>query len=267
MSVITSLLGKKKTIIGMVHFPPLPGAPLYRDESGMDCILERVSSDIKALQDGGIDAVMFCNENDRPYSLSADFSTIAAMSFIIGQISSEISVPFGVDVLWDPKAALAIAKATGASFIREVITGSYSSDMGYWNTNVGDLYRYRKLIDADNVEVLFNISAEFASSTDRRPLEEIARSVVFSSLADGILVSGPMTGLPTSREQLYKVKNAVGDVPVLANTGVKPGNVSELLEVADGAIVGTSLKEEGLTWNQVDSARVRNFMKKVNSLR
>ncbi len=267
MSGITSLLKEKKTIIGMVHFPPLPGTPLYREECGMDCILDRVSNDLKALQDGGIDAVMFCNENDRPYSLSADFSTVSSMSFIIGQISREISVPFGVDVLWDPKAAIAIAKATGASFIREVITGNYSSDMGYWNTNVGDLYRYRKLIDADNVEVLFNISAEFASSTDRRPLEEIARSVVFSSLADGILVSGPMTGLPTSREQLCKVKQAVGDVPVLANTGVKQANVSELLEMADGAIVGTSLKKDGVTWNPVDSARVINLMQQVNSLK
>jgi len=265
MTGITSLLREKKTIIGMVHFPPLPGAPLYKEKCDMKCILEKITSDLNALQNGSIDAVMFCNENDRPYSLNADFSTVAAMSFVIGQISSEITVPFGVDVLWDPKAALAIAKATGASFIREVITGSYSSDMGYWNTNVGELYRYRKLINADNVEILFNISAEFASNSDRRPLDEIARSVVFSSLADGILVSGPMTGLPTSREELFKVKKSVGDVPVLANTGVKLKNVSELLEVADGAVVGTSLKKDGLTWNPVDPVRVRTLMNKVNS--
>jgi membrane complex biogenesis BtpA family protein len=267
MFQITSLLQQKKTVIGMIHFPPLPGAPLYNDGDGMKVILERVSADLVALQEGGIDAVMFCNENDRPYSLDADFSTVSAMSFVIGQVSCDISIPFGIDVLWDPKAAMAIAKATGASFIREVITGSYSSDMGYWNTNVGDLYRYRKLIDAGNVEVLFNISAEFASSADRRPLEEVARSVVFSSLADGILVSGPMTGLPTSRGQLQTVKGAVGDVPVLANTGVKPENVLELMEVADGAIVGTSLKKDGVTWNPVDPVRVREFMKMVNKLK
>ena len=260
-------VGKPKTIVGMVHFPALPGFTLYDNRRGIQWITERVRQDLHALQDGGIDAVMFCNENDRPYMLQADFATVAVMSRIIGELMNEIRVPFGVDVLWDPKAAIAIAKATGAGFIREILAGTFVSDMGLWNTSVGKVYRYRKLLDATDVEIFFNICAEFASSLDRRSVQEVAKSVVFSSLADAILISGPMTGVAPSREILQQVKEKVDNVPVLVNTGVNESNVVELLEVADGVIIGTSLKKDGITWNPVDLERVKRFMKRVETLR
>ncbi len=260
------VFGTEKPIIGMVHFPPLPGSPLYDDSKGMDYIYEWIRKDLKALQEGGIDAVMFCNENDRPYVFRSDFSTVASMSRIIGQVLDEVKVPFGIDVLWDPFAAIAIAKATGASFIREVVTGVYVSDMGLWNTNVGELFRYRKLLDANDVKVFFNISAEFAFNLDSRSLDDIAKSVVFSSLADVILVSGPMTGEAPNVGHIKLVKEKV-NVPVFANTGVKKENVEEVLRIADGAIVGTSLKKDGITWNPVDANKVREFMETVRRVR
>lgn len=262
------LVSKKKFVIGMVHFPACPGFALYDEErSNITHMIERVKGDLLALQENGVDAVMFCNENDRPYTLQADFATVAVMSRVIGELLHLLKVPFGVDVLWDAKAALAIAKATGASFVREVITGAYVSDMGIWNTSVGEVFKYRKLIEAEDVAVLFNIMAEFAYSLDRRPVEFIAKSVVFSSMADAILVSGPMTGLPPDAETVRKVKEQVGNVPVIVNTGVNEENVSNLLNYADGVIVGTSFKKDGITWNPVDPERVRRFMRKVESLR
>ncbi|AEM79262.1 BtpA/SgcQ family protein [Thermoanaerobacter wiegelii] len=263
---INKIFKKDKVVIGMVHFPPLPGSPLYEDESGIKSIVERVRNDLVNLQDGGIDAVMFCNENDRPYRLHADYATVATMGRVIGEIIEEIKVPFGIDVLWDPAASIALAKATGAKFIREVLTGTYISDMGLWNTNIGDIYRYKKLLDANEVAVFFNISAEFAYNLDRRPIEEIAKSVAFSSLADVILVSGPMTGVPPTAEMLKKVRENA-KVPIFINTGVNVNNVHELLQFADGVIVGTGLKKDGITWNPVDKERVKNFMKKVENLR
>ncbi|MCD6462624.1 MAG: BtpA/SgcQ family protein [Thermotogae bacterium] len=263
MEKLKRIFGREKVIIGMIHFPPLPGAPLYDERKGVDWIRKWVEEDLLALQNGGVDAVMFCNENDRPYVFKADYVTIATMSRIIGELLEKIDLPFGVDVLWDPKAALAIAKATGAKFIREVITGTYVSDMGIWNTNVGELYRYRKLIDAEDIAIFFNISAEFASSLDKRSLSEIAKSVVFSSLADVVLVSGPMTGIAPSKNFIKEVKESIPETPVFVNTGVNEENVVELLSVADGAIVGTSLKKEGITWNPVDKDRVKSFMKRV----
>lgn len=261
------LFNKSKIIIGMVHFPALPGFILYDDKKGINWIVSRVRDDLHALQDGGIDAVLFCNENDRPYCLNADYATVATMARTIGQLLDEIKVPFGIDVLWDPKAALAIAKATGAQFVREVLTGTFVSDMGLWSPSVGEIYKYKKLIDGENIKVFFNICAEFASSLDKRPIEEVAKSVVFSSLADAILISGPRTGVPPSIETLARVKETIGDIPVLVNTGVNIENVREFLAVADGAIVGTSLKRDGITWNPVDIERVRRFMESVKAWR
>lgn len=268
MKNIDSIFGnKKKSIIGMVHFPPLPGSPLYDDrQKGIDFIERVVREDLIALQNGGIDAVLFCNENDRPYQIKADYGSIAVMSKVIGKLEDHINVPFGVNVLWDPKASLAVAKATGAIFIREIVSGAYISDMGIWNTNVGEVYRYKRLIEAQEIAVFFNICAEFASRLDSRPLEVIAKSVSFSSLADVILISGPMTGVAPPKELIRKVKANV-DVPVFINTGLRAETVDELLEVADGAIIGTSLKKGGITWNQVEESRVREFMQKVEQHR
>ena len=219
----------------------MPSAPLYDDVKGIKYLKDVVEKDLLSLQEGGIDGVMFCNENDRPYNFNADFATISTMSSIIGSLIYKIKVPFGIDVLWDPKAALAVAKAVGAKFIREIVTGVFVSDMGVWNTQVGEVYRYRRLINAEDVSIFFNISAEFAYNLDRRPLEIIAKSTAFSSLADVILISGPMTGVPPTPQMIKKVKDEV-DIPVFVNTGLSKDNVEEMFKYADGTIVGTSLK-------------------------
>ena len=114
-SWLIELTGKPKPIIGMAHLPALPGTPLYDANGGMGAIREAVRRDLDALQSGGIHAVMFCNENDRPYRLDADFASVAAMVDVIASLRGELSVPFGVNVLWDPKATLAVAVATGAA--------------------------------------------------------------------------------------------------------------------------------------------------------
>ena len=129
---LTELTGVSKPIIGMVHLPALPGTPLFDSDGGMKAIREWVSRDLGALQAGGIDAVMFCNENDRPYRLDSDFASVAAMADVVATMRDSLSVPFGVNVLWDPRATLAVAKATGAAFCREIFTGAFAGDFGLW---------------------------------------------------------------------------------------------------------------------------------------
>jgi membrane complex biogenesis BtpA family protein len=246
--------GKKKVVIGMVHIGALPGTPLYDEKGGMKALIQKAAMDLEALQDGGVDAVMFGNENDRPYSLRAPVGSVAAM-------------PFGVNYLWDPVASVAIAAATGAQFVREIFTGVYASDMGLWVPDCDGALKARRDLGVRDLKLLFNINAEFAASLDTRPLGLRARSAVFSSLADAILVSGPITGQPTEQSALTEVAEAVQDVPVFANTGVNLDNVADVLSVADGCIVGTHFKVAGHTWNAVDPARVRAFMEKVATLR
>ncbi|GAB0117151.1 BtpA/SgcQ family protein [Acidisoma sp. 7E03] len=259
--------GKKKVVIGMVHIGALPGTPLYDERGGMAKLIEGAAADLEHLQAGGVDAVMFGNENDRPYSLKAPTSSVAAMSAVIATLKHKIRVPFGVNYLWDPAASVALAAATGAKFVREIFTGVYASDMGLWVPACDDALKARRNLDVRDLKLLFNINAEFAASLDTRPLPLRAKSAVFSALADAILVSGPITGQATDQSELAAVAEAINDVPVLANTGVNINNVTDVLSVADGCVVGTHFKVDGHTWNAVDPARVRAFMAKVETLR
>jgi membrane complex biogenesis BtpA family protein len=267
MSWLNEIFGHERAIIGMVHFPALPGTPLYDDRASLRPILDRLLRDVEALQAGGIDGLMFCNENDRPYVMQADPVVVAVMARMIGEILHTIKVPFGVDVLWDPVAAIAIAKATGGQWVREVFTGIYASDMGLWDTRCGEVLRYRKQIDAGHIRLLFNICAEFAAPLGGRDIADVARSVTFSSLPDALCISGSMTGTMVEVADLARVKAAVPGMVVLANTGTTVANIAEQLSVADGAVVGTSLKRDGITWNPVDVERVRAFMDAVAAVR
>lgn len=266
-SFFADLFGTEKPVIAMAHFPPLPGTPLYDEKAGIDGIRERVAEDVEKLLRGGVDALLFCNEDDRPYALEANFEAVAVMSHVITEVAPT-DRPFGVDFLWDAKAPLAIAMATGASFVREVFTGVYESDMGLWQPNAAELLRYRRNIGADHIRVFYNITPEFASPLGNRTVEQRARSAIVSSLADAILISGPMAGTEPDQIALQKAKGAAGDsVPVVVNTGTRIDNIARFLEVADGVIVGSSLKVDGYTWNPVDEERVRAYMEEVKQVR
>jgi len=262
-----SVLRNKKPVIAMVHLGALPGTPLYKEDEGLEGIVKNAHKDLTALQNAGVDAVMFGNENDRPYEFSVDAASTATMAYVIGSLKREIKIPFGVNVLWDPMATIALAAATGATFVREIFTGTYASDMGFWAPNAGEALRYKQNLGSEEMLLLFNISAEFAYSQDRRPLTDRARSVVFSSLPDAILVSGQITGEAASMHDLMSVKKALPHTPVLANTGVKHDTVIQVLKTADGCIVGSSLKEDGNTWKPVDPKRARDFMNIVSKFR
>ncbi|MEM6888906.1 MAG: BtpA/SgcQ family protein [Pseudomonadota bacterium] len=259
-----AVFGKIKPVIGMVHLGALPGSPLH--DRRID-LLAAARADLIALQNAGFDAVMFGNENDRPYEMQVDMASTAAMASIIGALKSEITVPFGVNVLWDPMASVALGVATGAHFVREIFTGMYASDMGQWVPDAGAALRYRARLGRPDMATLYNISAEFAHSLDARSLPDRARSAVFSSVPDAVLVSGQITGEAAALSDLEAVKAVLPDTPVLANTGVKHDTVADVLRVADGCIVGSSLKVDGDTWNPVDPARAQDFMDRVRATR
>lgn len=261
------LFATTKPIIAMAHLLPLPGAPLYDAAGSIEKIADAVRRDLDALQEGGVDAVMFGNEGDRPYLLEATPESLAAMAAVIMAVTPSVKVPFGVNYLWDPVASVALAVATDARFVREIFTGVYDSDMGLWAPKGAQALRLRSRLGRDDIKLLFNINAEFAAPLAERPLAKKAQSAVFSSLADGICVSGPMTGDAVPMASLAEVKAAVRSTPVFANTGVNIDNVAAVLEHADGVVIGTHFKVDGNTWNPVDPARVRRFMDHVRQIR
>jgi uncharacterized protein len=254
-----------KAVIAMAHIGALPGSPGF--DGDMQKLIDDVAADVARLQDGGVDAIMFGNEFDRPYQLKAPPEGLAAMTAVIQAVKPALRVPFGVNYLWDPLASVAIAAATGAQFVREIFTGVFASDMGLWAPDCAGAARLRTQVRRPDLKLMFNVNAEFAYSLDQRPIELRARSAVFSSLADAILVSGPLTGEPVDESALRKVRDALPDTPVLANTGVTSDNVAAILAVADGVVIGTHLKVDGVTWNPVDGERVKRFMGVVSALR
>ncbi len=266
MTRFQQVFGRAKPVIAMVHLGAMPGTPLYDAQGGVAAILKGAEADLDALQAAGVDAVMFGNENDRPYELKVDPATTATMAHVIGRLRDRITVPFGVNVLWDPMATMALAAATGAAFVREIFTGTYASDMGLWAPDAGAARRYGARLGIAPA-MLYNVSAEFAGSLDPRPLPDRARSAVFSSIPDAVLVSGAITGEAARMEDLEAVKRVLPTIPVLANTGVRHATVADVLKVADGCIVGSALKVGGETWAPVDPDRASDFMARARAAR
>ena len=266
-SWINELFGVEKPVIGMCHMQAMPGDPKFNATKGLNWVYEQALADTLALQDGGIDGIMFSNEFSLPYLTKVESVTVASMAAIIGELKREISVPYGVNVLWDPSASIDLAMATDAQFVREIFTGVYASDFGLWNTNVGKVIRHQHEIGAAHIRLLFNIVPEAAAYLAERQIADIARSTVFNNQPDALCVSGLTAGVETSAQTLRFVKDAVPETPVFANTGVKIENVADQLAIADGAIVGTTFKYDGITWNAVDPKRVEALMLKVKELR
>jgi membrane complex biogenesis BtpA family protein len=260
------IFGVSKPVVAMLHLPGLPGRPLHDVAGGPDAILVPVARDLEILQAAGVDGVLFCNEKDYPYQLRVGPEVAAAMAATVGRLRRELSVPFGVNLLWDAMASLAVARATGARFIREVLTGVYESDLGMIAPNIGEISAYRNAIGAADVALFDNISPEFSSPLGTRTVADRARGAAFLGM-DAILISGWAAGSPMAMGDLIAAKEAAPETPIIANTGVRADRMAEIMKVADGAIVGTSLKYEGITWNPVDPARVRELMDAVRAVR
>jgi hypothetical protein len=256
-----NLLGTEKPVIAMLHARALPGRPRHDAAPGLKPVTEALARDLDALQRAGVDGLLFCNEADLPYQLQAGPEIAAAMAALVGGLRSGIGVPFGIDIVWDPVASLAVARATGASFVREVFTGVYESDLGVMQP------RQERLNEKPGtISIFANITPEFASPLGQRTTAQRARGAVCLGV-DAVLITGPITGLPTDLAELAAVKAAVPGTPVLASTGVTADTVRQTLEIADGVIVGTHLKYDGVTWNPVDPARAHTFMDRAKRAR
>lgn len=264
---VKEVLGVEKPVIAMCHLLPLPGDPDYDKVKGMAHVAERARRDLQALQDGGVDAVMFSNEFSLPYLTRVKPVTIAAMARVIGELMPMIRIPYGVDVLWDPCKSFDLAAAVDARFVREIFTGVYASDFGLWNTDYGETIRHKHSVGAGGVKALFNIVPEAAKYLADREIESIARSTVFNNRPDALCVSGLTAGAPADTQILRRVKQAVPDTVVFVNTGVTLDNVEEQLAVADGCVTGTFFKRDGQFYNEVDEERVHRFMEKVKNFR
>lgn len=267
MTWLDDIFPVRKPVIAMLHLQALPGDPAFDSRAGMRAVVDAARRDLDALQSGGVDGLLISNEFSLPYLTRTEPITAISMAKVIGELSDEIAVPFGVNVLWDGIASLDLAAATGALYVREIFTGVYASDFGLWDTNVGQVARHRARIGADQVKMIFNIVPEATSYLGSRTLADITVSTVFNAKPDAICVSGLTAGAATDTAALRVVKDNAGDTPVIVNTGVRAETAEAQLSIADAAIVGTAFKIDGRFENASDERRVRELMSAVNDVR
>lgn len=267
MTWLKETFGVEKPIVAMLHMQPMPGDPHYDSVAGVKAVAEHARRELAALQEGGVDSVMFSNEFSLPYLTKTEPITSITMARVIGELMDEIKVPHGVNVLWDGMRTIDLAAATDAKFVREIFTGVYASDFGLWNTDVGAVARHRRHVDAQNVKMIYNIVPEAAVYVGEREIESIAKTTVFNCRPDILAVSGATAGSATDPEILRRAKSAAGDTPVFANTGSRVDTIAMLLGIADGAVVGTAFKKDGKFENAADAARVTEFMTEVRRAR
>jgi uncharacterized protein len=239
----------RRAVFGMIHLHALPGAPLFRS---LDEVLEAALADARAIRDGGCDGFAIENFGDRPFTRGrVEAETIAAMTRVIGEVTAVVKLPFGVNVLRnDALSALAIAAATGAAFIRvNVHTGAAVTDQGIIE---GDAYATlrRRAALAPDVLIFADYLVKHAT-----PLGEAsAKDLRERGLADAIIITGSETGAAADPARLHALREL--DAPLLLGSGLTAENAGEFPD-ADGAIVGTSLKTNGM----VDARRVEAVVK------
>ena len=199
------MFGVKKPIIAMLHLDALPGDPLWYSENDMDAVVEHARMDLCALQDGGVDGVIISNEFSFPYQRNMDFVTPAAMAYIIGNIRSDIKIPYGVDAISDGLACLELAAAVKAQFVRGTFHGVYVGDGGLYNNDFSMLQRRRAALHLQKLKMLYFINPESDRSLDTRPLADIAKTTIAKAAPDGLCISANAAGLDVDDELIASV--------------------------------------------------------------
>ena len=253
----------KKPIIAMLHLDPLPGDPRYRYGDCMETVAAHAREDLRALQEGGVDGVLFSNEFSLPYQRHMSFVTPAAMARVIGELKSELAVPYGVDCISDGAATLELAAAVDAKFVRGTFCGVYVGDGGLYDNDFSALLRRKAALHLDELKMLYFINPESDRNLDTRPLADIASSTIFKAHPDGLCISASAAGQDVDEELMAAVKKKNPEVVVLCNTGCRPDTIAHKLSVSDAAVVGTTFKENG----KLENEKLQNVRVKVDRVK
>jgi uncharacterized protein len=255
----------KKVVIGMLHLPPLPGSRLYG--GSISPIRDLLLRDADALATGGVHGLMMENFGDVPFFPGRVPTHVAThMTALAAEVRKRIDLPLGINVLRnDGLTALAIAHAVGASFIRvNVLSGARVTDQGLIQGIAHDLLRENYDADLRKIQIFADVDVKHSAALSPRPLIDEVDDTIHRGLASALIVSGAGTGKPTDPEKVKTVKSVAGNVPVFIGSGITTQSLPEFLDHADGFVVGTAFKQDGLASNPVDAKRVREFMAKFS---
>lgn len=257
---------KGAIVIGMLHLPALPGSP--QSVLSLSEIRDHVRCDAERLAAGGVDGLMMENFGDVPfYPGRVPAYVVAHMTALACEVRTQIDLPLGINVLRnDGRSALAVAHASGATFIRvNVLCGARVADQGLIQGIAHDLLRERAMLGATGIKIFADVDVKHSVPLAERSLEAEVDDLVKRALADAIVVSGAGTGKATDPGKARTVKSAAPDSAVFIGSGITAETIGEFAGAADGFIVGTSLKEGGVATNPVDLDRVKSLMRRLKA--
>lgn len=241
-------------LIGMIHLDPLPGAPQYAGDLGG--VIAAALADLDAMAAGGVRAVMVENFHDTPFwPERVPPETVAAMAVVLTELRRRHEdLRLGVNVLRnDAAAALALAGATGAGFVRvNVHAGAMLCDQGLLVGRAHETLRRRRELGLEHVGLLVDVRVKHAAPLAARDLAQEATDLRRRAHADALIVTGAQTGAAAEPADLDILRESLPDCPLLVGSGITRANLADFRAVADGFIVGSSLQIAG----RVDRRRV-----------
>lgn len=267
---LDAIFGRRKVVIGVIHSRALPGAPAYEGES-MASIVDYAVEEARRYEAGGLDGLIVENHGDIPFVKPDQLGpeTASCMAVMTDAVRRASRLPVGVNVLANGAIqAFAVAKAAGAAFIRvNQWTNAYVANEGLMDGPAGQAMRYRAALQARSVRVFADVHVKHGAHaiTGDRSIPELARDAEFFD-ADVAIATGQRTGDAATAEEIRAIAQGCS-LPVVIGSGVTPSNVGEILSLADGVIIASYLKQDGVWWNPVDSERVRAFMGEADRAR
>ena len=268
-NAIQAMFGRPKAAIGVIHSLALPGAPDY-DGQPVAEIYDYALAEARRYRDAGLHGVIVENHGDIPFAKPEALGpeTAASMAVMTELVRREVGIPVGVNVLANgAMTGLAVAKAASADFIRvNQWANAYVANEGFVEGPAGAAMRYRAWLRAKGVRILTDVHVKHGAHAivADRSIPEMARDAEFFD-ADAVIATGQRTGDSATIEEIRTIASATS-LPVLVGSGVSVGNVGEILSVADAVIIASSLKRDGVWWNEVDPDRAAAFMAEVAKL-
>ncbi|RSK55642.1 BtpA/SgcQ family protein [Bacillus canaveralius] len=267
---IKEIFNQDRAVIGMVHLRPLPGAPHFKG-GNLDEVYDWAIRDAAALEEGGVDGLIIENAWDIPFSKPEDigFETVAAMTSVVNRLKTHTDLPIGINCLANGAIqALAVAKAADLPFVRvNQWVNAYIANEGFVEGASAKAARYRSQIKGEDIRMFVDVHVKHGSHSiiaDRNLADQTHDNIFFD--ADVLIATGTRTGNETELTEIEGIKYHTS-LPVIVGSGMTVNNAAKILSLADGCIIGSSLKEGGEWWNPVSKEEVIKFMSEVKKVR
>lgn len=250
----------RKMVIGMVHLLPLPGNPAYGNNK--DELVANALDDAHRLIDSGVDAIMLENFSDWPqYSTEIPLEAYSVMLNVATRIKEFCPIPFGVNIEMNAFVQeWAMAYACNADFIRvEAFVDNRAGSFGYIEACSTPLAKLMKDYPSDTM-LFTDVHTAETYGVPEVAINELAGNAINHD-ASAVIVTENDQSKKITVDDVKSMREAIGDFPILVGSGVKPDNVLDYLEYANGVIVGRGFK----TGDRIDTNLVKEFMDVVRS--